>query len=115
MQHQYFSEGFGSSVLHAWQPENTIQINQRNILLISEKISTDEHFKFRQAALRIFNFLLASMDNDCKVAISARHLSKKLGISYDTVTKSLKYLKAINVLKSQKQSSKAARCNREGN
>jgi len=102
MQNQYFFDNFGSNILQAWQPEKTIKVNQENILLISEKISTDENLKFHQAALRIFNFLIASVDNDCKVVISARHLSKKLGISYDTVTKCLKYLKMIKVLKTGK-------------
>ena len=82
--------------------DNTIHVNQKVLLAITEKISTDKNCKFRQTVLVIFNHLLASMDNDCKVEICARQLSTKLGVHYDTVTKCIKYLKQIEVLKTEK-------------
>jgi len=94
-------KSFGSNPFYQWQPENIIQVNQQYILLISEKISNDENCKFRQAVLRIFNHILASIDNEGKVSINARQLSRNLGVHYDTITKCIKYLRAINVIKTE--------------
>ena len=102
MDYQHFGENFSSNILHQWKPEFFIGSNRRHILLISEQISTDKNCKFRQATLRIFIYLLASMDNEGKVSINARQLSKNLGVHYDTTTKCIKYLKAIDVIKTEK-------------
>ena len=102
MSPSYFDENFGSNSFHHWQPESIIQVNQQYILLISEQISNDKNCKFRQAALRIFTHLLASIDNEGKVSINARQLSKNLGVHYDTTTKCIKYLKVIDVIKTEK-------------
>jgi len=102
MEYQHLGENFGSNSSHHWQPENIIQVNQQYILLISEQISNDKNCKFRQAALRIFTHLLASIDNEGKVSINARQLSKNLGVHYDTTTKCIKYLKVIDVIKTEK-------------
>ena len=75
-------EHFGSNSFHQWQPENIIQVNQQYILLISEQISNDKNCKFRQAALRIFTHLLAIIDNEGKVSINARQLSRNLGVHW---------------------------------
>jgi hypothetical protein len=90
---------FGLGIFHQWQSDNTIRVNQENLLLFIEKITTDENCKFRQTVLLIFNHLLANMDNESKVEINARQLSKKLGVHYDTATKCIKYLKQIEVIK----------------
>lgn len=95
-------ENFGSIRFRKWQPENIIQVNQQYILLISEQISHDKNCKFRQVALRIFNHILASMDDEGKVSINARQLSKSLGVHYDTTTTCIKYLRAIDVIKTAK-------------
>ncbi len=83
---------------YQWQPEYAVKMHQQNISLVSETICTDRNFRFRQAGVRIFNYLVGCADMECKVAICARQLSKKLGVSYDTVTKTLKYLKQLKVL-----------------
>ena len=94
-------KNFGSNPLYQWQPESIIQVNQQYILLISEQISNDKNCKFRQVALRIFNHILANMDDEGKVSINARQLSKNLGVHYDTTTTCIKYLKYIDVIKTE--------------
>jgi hypothetical protein len=101
MHDPHTGENLNSGNFRDWQPENIIQVNQQYILLISEKISNDENCKFRQAVLRIFNHILASIDDEGKVSINARQLSKNLGVHYDTITKCIKYLRAINVIKTE--------------
>lgn len=102
MEHQHPGDGFEPTILHQWQPETLIRFNQENISLISEKICNDENCKFRQVTLRIFNYLLSHVNNDCKVSLNARQLSKTFGVHYDTITKSIKYLKLIGVIKIDK-------------
>jgi len=102
MTNDYFGENVDSNIFHQWQAGKIVQFNQQNILLVSEKISNDKNCKFRQAALRIFNHLLANMNSEGKVAINARQLSKTMDIHYDTVTKCLKYLREIEVIKIEK-------------
>ena len=80
------NDKFGLSLFHQGQTDNFIRVNQENLLLFTDKIITDENCRFRQAVLIIFNHLLANMDNESKVEISARQLSKRLGIHYDTAT-----------------------------
>lgn len=99
MQDQGKNEKFGLSLFQQGQTDNFIRVNQENLLIFNEKIITDEKCRFRQAVLIIFNHLLANMDNESKVEINARQLSKRLGIHYDTATKCIKYLKDIEVLK----------------
>jgi hypothetical protein len=98
MHHENFCNNPGSKTFNQVQPENIIQIDRQYLLSITEKISVDTKCQYRQATLRIFNHLLASADEG-RVVISARQLSKKLGIHYDTVTKCIKYLKGIGVIK----------------
>ena len=98
----YSAEKLASNNYQQWKPESIIQINQRYVFMISEKISRDKNCKFRQLALRIFTNILASMDNDGKVSINARLLSSQLDVHYDTVTKCIKYLKSIDVIKTER-------------
>lgn len=102
MEYQHFGENFGSNILHQWKPDFFIRFNQQYILLVSEKISTDTNCKFRQVTLRVFIYLLANIDNEGKISINARQLSKNLGVHYDTITKCIKYLKDIDFIKTEK-------------
>ncbi len=102
MQCQNIFENLGSNLFCLWKPDNIIQVSQDNVLSLTEKICTDKNCKFPQLALRIFNHLLAGVDNEGKVTVNARLLSKKLGVNYDTVTKCIKYLKHIEIIKADK-------------
>lgn len=98
MQNENINNTKAQNLYNQWNPENIVQVNRQNIIAITEKICTDKNCKFRQQALRIFVHLIASIDKECKVAINAKQLSKKLDVHYDTVSKCLKYLRNIEVL-----------------
>jgi Fic family protein len=102
MNYEHTGEDLNPAILHQWQPETLIRFNQENISFISEKICNDKNCKFRQVTLRIFNHLLSHVNNECRVSINAKQLSKIFGVHYDTITKSIKYLKSIDVIKIEK-------------
>jgi hypothetical protein len=102
MQSQVSGECFGPENITQANSDNVVLLHQRDLLLISEKICNDKNCKFRHVTIRILNYLLANMDTDGKVSFSARQLSKRLGVHYDTVTKCLKYLRSIDLIKSEK-------------
>ena len=83
-----------------WLPENTVEIEQRNLLLVTEKICTS--CRYPLLAIRLLIHVIAGIDATGKVHISARHLSKTMNVHYDTVTKCLKYLREIGVMSIEK-------------
>ena len=96
---EFCSTGKISTKKH-WLPENIVEIDQHSILSITEKICKEG--RYPQLALRIFMHLIAGIDTKGKAHISARHLSKKLDVHYDTVTKCLKYLREIGAVALEK-------------
>nr|WP_322624516.1 hypothetical protein [uncultured Flavobacterium sp.] len=82
--------------LVAWAPENIVEIDQKNLQLITEHIC--KRCRYPLLALRLFLHVLCNIDAQGRVSINARHLSKRLDVNYDTVTKALKFLREINVL-----------------
>ena len=83
-----------------FEPEkNFVLVNPEKLIKYTEKICTDENCRYPQLALRLMNHILAEMDNNNKWNISARQIAKRFGVHYDTVTKCLKYLRAIELIK----------------
>lgn len=80
-----------------WLPRNTVEIEQGNLLLVTEKICKE--YRYPLLALRLLIHVICGIDADRKVYISARQLSKNLDVHYDTVTKCLKFLREIEVIR----------------
>ncbi len=81
-----------------WLPENTVEIDQKVLQEVSEKICRDKKCRYPLLALRILVYAISEMDSNGKMDICARKLAKNLDVNYDTVTKCLKYLRQIEVL-----------------
>jgi hypothetical protein len=81
-----------------WQPKHTVEIEQENLLCITEQICQHSHCRYPQLALRLMLHMIAGIDTEGRVHVCARQLAKTLGVHYDTVTKCLKYLREIGVL-----------------
>ena len=79
-----------------WSPENTLEIEQANLLATTEKICTQSRYPL--LALRIFLHIVCGIDANGQIHISARQMAKRLDAHYDTVTKCLKYLREIGVI-----------------
>ena len=92
-------------------PETSFYDKQKGLLIVNpdslvrytEIICTDENCRYPQLTLRILNHIFAEIDKENKWAISPRYVSDRLGANYDTVTKCLKYLRSINVLRIEKE------------
>ena len=82
-----------------WLPENIVEIEQHYLVFITEKICKDKKCRFPQLALRILIHVIAGLNTEGRMNICARQLSKAMGVNYDTVTKCLKYLREIDVLR----------------
>ena len=79
-----------------WNPKNVVEIEQKNLESLVDRICRQCRYPF--LTLRILLYVFANIDADGSIHISARQLSKKLDVHYDTVTKSLKYLREIGFL-----------------
>jgi hypothetical protein len=79
--------------------ENPLEIERRNLFYFSEKICSDKKCRYPQLALRILIHVIASVGTDGKIYICARRLSQAMDVHYDTVTKCIKYLREIDVLR----------------
>jgi hypothetical protein len=78
--------------------ENIVVLDQKHLALFAEKICTDPNCRYPLVALRILVHSITSVNKKGHIYISARRLSKSMGVHYDTVTKSLKYLRGIGIL-----------------
>lgn len=76
-----------------------ILINSANLTRYTELICTDKKCRYPQLALRLLNHIIAEVDNNNIWLSSARQISERFNVHYDTVTKCLKYLRSINVIK----------------
>jgi DNA-binding transcriptional regulator YhcF (GntR family) len=83
-----------------WQPEHIVEIEQKNLLAIAEKICAPARHPY--LTLRILVHIICGIEADGYIHISARHLSKKLGVHYDTATKCIKYLREKGILRAEK-------------
>ena len=94
MQHHALPEGD-----KLWSPENIVQIEQQSLVYLTEKICRDKKCRYPQLSLRILMHVIAGIDAGGCIHICARQLSKEMEVNYDTVTKCLKYLREIQVLR----------------
>lgn len=79
-----------------------LHVDPERFAQLTELICTDEKCKYPQLTLRLFNHIVAGIDTENKWNASARQISRRLGAHYDTVTKCLKYLRAIDVIRVEK-------------
>ena len=80
-----------------WLPENIVEIERENLLSLTETIC--KNCRYPLLALRLLIHVIAGIDAEGRIYISARQLAKKLDVHYDTVTKCLKYLREIGALR----------------
>ncbi len=80
-----------------WPQENIIEVERKNLLFITEKIC--QQCRYPLLTLRLLLHIICGIDANGQVHISARQLSKKLDAHYNTVTKCLKYLREIGVVR----------------
>lgn len=79
------------------QQDDIIEIEQEKLRMVAETICTQSRYPL--LSLRLLIHVITGIDENGRIDISARHLSKKMGVHYDTVTKCLKYLRDIEVLR----------------
>lgn len=79
-------------------PEHIIEIERRQLVRIVELICTDSACRFPQLTLRVLLHLMAMVDAQNRVHVSAKQLAHTLGVHYKTLTKCLKYLRRIGVV-----------------
>jgi hypothetical protein len=82
--------------------ENSLEIERKTLFYFSEKICRDKKCRYPQLAMRILIHVMAGVDNDGKIYICARRLSQAMDAHYDTVTKCVKYLREIGVLRKER-------------
>jgi DNA-binding transcriptional regulator YhcF (GntR family) len=80
-----------------WNPENIVEIEQKNLRAVVEQIC--KQCRYPLLALRLLLHVITGIDHNGRIDISARQLSRKMDVHYDTVTKCLKYLREIGVLR----------------
>lgn len=80
--------------------KNVLLVNPQSLVRYTEQICNDDNCKYPQLTLRILNHVFAEMDTRNRWNVSARQLSKRFDVHYDTITKALKYLRSINVINS---------------
>jgi hypothetical protein len=81
----------------SWPPENIIEVKQQTLQKVADRIC--EQCRYPLLGLRLLLYVMAHIDEQGRVFINARHLSKRLNVHYDTLTKALKFLREIGVLK----------------
>jgi hypothetical protein len=80
-----------------WSPENTIEIEQKQLRMVAERIC--KQCRYPLLALRLLIHVLTGIDANGRIDISARQLSKAMDVHYDTVTKCLKFLREIEAIR----------------
>lgn len=78
---------------------NVVEIEPQSFRYIVDKICKNADCRYPLLALRLLVHVITGIDASGKVYLSARQLAKSLDVHYDTVTKCLKYLREIEVLK----------------
>ena len=80
--------------------DNIIEVESKNLQEITDKICGQ--CRYPLLALRLLIYFITGIDNNGVIQISARQLSRKMNVHYDTVTKCLKYLREIEVIRLKK-------------
>ena len=76
-----------------------VEIEQESLRMVVEHITDNSQCRYPLLALRVLLHTITKIDTKGRVYISARQLAKSLDVHYDTLTKCLKYLREIEVLK----------------
>ncbi len=84
---------------HAEIQESIIEVERHQLLQVTETICTDHACRYPQLALRILIHVITGIDSEGNVFISAKQLASRLGVNYNTVSKCLRYLRRIGVLR----------------
>ena len=77
--------------------DHVVNIEQKQLQSVVESIC--QQCRYPLLALRILIHAICSIDSQGRIYINARQLSRKLGVHYDTLTKCLKFLREIDVLR----------------
>ena len=85
------------------KPKGLLVVNPDSLVRYTEIICTDKNCRYPHLTLRILNHIFAELDKEKKWAVCPRYVSDSLGANYDTVTKCLKYLRSIDVLRIEKE------------
>lgn len=83
---------------HSEQLENVVEIDREALASITSQICQPGNCRYPLLALRILIHVISGIDDKGQIPISARQLSKSMNVHYDTVCKTLKYLREIGVL-----------------
>ena len=78
--------------------EGLLIVNPESLKRYENTIRTDENCRYPNLTLILLIHIMVNMDCQNQCNISARHLAKRIGANYDTVTKCLKYLRSINAI-----------------
>lgn len=76
-----------------------VEVEQESLRMVVEHITDNSQCRYPLLALRVLLHTITKIDTSGRVYISARQLAKSLDVHYDTVTKCLKYLREIEVLR----------------
>jgi hypothetical protein len=76
-----------------------VEVEQKGLRAVAEKICESNECRYPLLALRLLIHVITGIDSNGKIHLSARQLSKSMGVHYDTITKCLKYLREIGVLR----------------
>ena len=76
---------------------NIVNIEQKQLQSVVESIC--QQCRYPLLALRILMHAICSIDSQGRTYINARQLAQKLGVHYDTLTKTIKFLREIDVLR----------------
>jgi len=87
---------------HICHSENLVEIEPSVLRTFVSKILENDECRYPMLALRILLHIITEIDANGRVYISARQLSKAWGIHYDTVTKCIKFLRSIEVLRMER-------------
>ena len=98
----YETETIIPAISHYHNQKSLLLVNPESLVRYAELICTDENCRYPQLALRILIHIMAEIDNHNKWTVSARQIAKRFNVHYDTVTKCLKYLRSINVIRTEK-------------
>lgn len=97
MNHQVTRYGKLDSKEPRQQEDDIVEIEQKKLRMIAETICTQSRYPL--LALRLLIYVITGIDENGRIDISARHLSKKMDVHYDTITKCLKYLRETEILR----------------
>ena len=84
----------------SWPKENIVEIDTKHLTTLTEYIcSPNSRCRYPLLALRLLVHVIGQIDEQGKMYISAKKLSQKMDVHYDSITKCLKYLREIGALR----------------